>query len=389
MAFRRKGNRKASTTLPGCRPSPSNGLPVVASGVPSLDNLLGGGLHVGSCIAVEEDEFGSYARILMNLFAAEGVVSGHSLYVASASVQPASILDHLPGLANSSTNTSAATATVQTSGATSDTTAGSTAMGSIREEEDDDTSADSLKIAWRYEKQATVANSSGTQPNRFSHTFDLGHKLDIPSSTTCGTFDGLVQPCSSKYTKLLQALDQFVEEHSLQAGSPNVLRLCLHCIGSPLWTECDDNDPLSSSGLLQFFHVLQARLRRWSAVALVTIPSHLWNGTPLAHRVRQLVDYAVHVESFAGSSKQQNPLYKDYHGLFHICKLPCWNSLAPIPLDSTDWAFKLRRKNFSIDKLHLPPDLSETASRTQEDPVKPNKAAAAPGGRGHGRSLDF
>lgn len=32
------------------------------------------------------------------------------------------------------------------------------------------------------------------------------------------------------------------------------------------------------------------------------------------HRLERLCDAAVRIESFAGSEKEQNPLYKDYHG---------------------------------------------------------------------------
>ena len=31
-------------------------------------------------------------------------------------------------------------------------------------------------------------------------------------------------------------------------------------------------------------------------------------------------------------------------------------------LDSTDWVFKLKRKSIKIEKLHLPPDISETST---------------------------
>lgn len=363
MAFRKKGNRRNVSSLPGCRPSPTNGLPVAPSGISSLDNLIGGGIHVGSALVVEEDEFGSYSRIIMNMFASQGVVSNQALFVASSTEKPSEILDHLPGLASA----------VQTSGSATDSNAGSTAMGSIREEDED--GGEMLKIAWRYEKPASVGSQSSPQ-TLSSHTFDLSQKLELPADLKLGTFDGLACPDSNVYTSLLRSLDAFVEKHELKEGSGNVLRLCLHSIGSPLWGDTGSHSGVSSvQQVLQFMHALHVRLRRWSAVSLITFPSHLWTSSPLQHRLTQLADYLVHVDSFVGSSKEQNPLYRDFHGLFHVHKLPCWLSLAPIPLDSTDWAFKLRRKNFSITKLHLPPDLSETASRTQEDPVKPRQPA--------------
>ena len=101
-------------------------------------------------------------------------------------------------------------------------------------------------------------------------------------------------------------------------------------------------------------------------------------------RLERLCDAAVRVESFAGSEKEQNPLYKEYHGkhwwtshiiivvllskcyafvahvfigLFHLVKLPRLNSLASYLPETLDLAFKLRRKKFSIEVSHvtLPP----------------------------------
>lgn len=60
-------------------------------------------------------------------------------------------------------------------------------------------------------------------------------------------------------------------------------------------------------------------------------------------------DIAVRLESFAGSAKETNPLFKDYHGLLHIEKLSALNTLAPRCAEFRDLAFKLRRKKFVIE----------------------------------------
>ena len=43
-------------------------------------------------MSTEEDAYGSYARQLTKYFLAEGVVSGHALFLASAEPEPKSIL---------------------------------------------------------------------------------------------------------------------------------------------------------------------------------------------------------------------------------------------------------------------------------------------------------
>lgn len=60
-------------------------------------------------------------------------------------------------------------------------------------------------------------------------------------------------------------------------------------------------------------------------------------------------DIAVRLESFAGSAKQTNPLFKDYHGLLYMKKLPALSTLEPHSPMHRDLAFKLRRKKFVIE----------------------------------------
>ena len=70
-------------------------------------------------------------------------------------------------------------------------------------------------------------------------------------------------------------------------------------------------------------------------------------------KIRNLVDYAIELESFAGSERETNPAFKEYNGLLHFRKMSAINSLALF--QHSDLAFKLRRKKFVIEKFHLPP----------------------------------
>lgn len=85
---------------------------------------------------------------------------------------------------------------------------------------------------------------------------------------------------------------------------------------------------------------------------------YLFQDEHLMPRLLYSIDNAVRIESFAGSSRQTNPVYSDYHGLFHVTKLSAIYSLMPYVPPSLDLAFKLRRKKFVIEKLHLPPGKS-------------------------------
>lgn len=59
----------------------------------------------------------------------------------------------------------------------------------------------------------------------------------------------------------------------------------------------------------------------------------------------------ISLESFAGSSKETNPIFKDYHGLLHMKKLPAFNTLVHQDSLFSDLAFKLRRKKFLIEVI--------------------------------------
>lgn len=75
----------------------------------------------------------------------------------------------------------------------------------------------------------------------------------------------------------------------------------------------------------------------------------------MVSKIRNLVDFSIELEAFAGSDMETNPAFKEYHGLIHLRKITAINTLSAYMPETTDLAFKLRRKKFVIEKLHLPP----------------------------------
>eukprot|EP00063_Salmo_salar_P063163 XP_014037998.1 PREDICTED: elongator complex protein 4-like [Salmo salar] len=65
--------------------------------------------------------------------------------------------------------------------------------------------------------------------------------------------------------------------------------------------------------------------------------------------ITRLCDTAIALESFRGSERETNPLYKDYHGLLDVRQLPYLNCLVCDLPDNKDLAFKLKRKQFTIE----------------------------------------
>jgi elongator complex protein 4 len=76
-------------------------------------------------------------------------------------------------------------------------------------------------------------------------------------------------------------------------------------------------------------------------------------------------DIVIKLESFAGSAKETNPLFKEYHGLLHMRKLPALSTLAPHYPIHRDLVFKLRRKKFLIEVSHFTVQLGFTLQVSQ------------------------
>jgi elongator complex protein 4 len=85
----------------------------------------------------------------------------------------------------------------------------------------------------------------------------------------------------------------------------------------------------------------------------------------LTFQLNQLYNYVLSVESLPRDKKS---VFKDYHGILHLQKIANMCTFTMPLHDVTDRFFKVQRKKFIIEKMHLPPDLSETVSRSSNTP---------------------
>ncbi|KAK2184116.1 hypothetical protein NP493_281g01038 [Ridgeia piscesae] len=351
----KKVTRLKAPLIPGTKPSLHNNQLLVSTGVPSFDNTLGGGLAIGTVLLIEEDVYGSYSKLMLKFYLAEAVLSKHSMLVASADIDPRQLTKELPGPIVVDPGVEA---TISGPG-------------------DND-----MKIAWRYQNMPQVQSSpSGVQ---FGHYYDMTRQMseDLLQATDITYFHPEVQDCHCRsspsgchgkmrpsYARLLKAVKSHIERGNFstdaQSQQRNVLRIGVHSLGSPQWgeEEVGSYDP----SLCQFLFALRATLRSSYATAIITMPTHLFQDTAFTKRVEHVCDTVVRLDSFVGSDKEKNPAFKEYHGLFQVMKLPRLNALTCHELDTYDLAFKLRRKKFTIEKLHLPPELADSTGRSQED----------------------
>ncbi|CAM5121091.1 unnamed protein product [Eretmochelys imbricata] len=351
--------------IAGTRPSVRHGQLLLSSGLPSLDCVLGGGLAVGTLLLIEEDKYGIYSNLLLKYFLAEGVVCGHNLFVASAKEDPADILKELPAPLFDDVHKNQ----VEWK---------ETAIKSKPE------SQESMKIAWRYQNLPKIEVSPAASV-RFGHYYDVSktvspellqsikwHRFFLPEEMS---LHPEIKTCNMTcgYIKLLQSIQRIIYQEGFDGSYPqkkqkNILRIGIQSLGSVLWGDdvcCADN-PEDIHSLTKFLYILRGLLRMSLSACIITVPAHLIQNKAIMERVTNLSDMVVGLESFIGSERETNPLYKDYQGLIHVHQIPRLNSLICDVSGTKDLAFRLKRKLFTIERLHLPPDLSDTVSRSSK-----------------------
>lgn len=192
-----------------------------------------------------------------------------------------------------------------------------------------------------------------------------------------------------KYFRLIKEIHHLLRDDKFHSGGflvqKSLCRVCITSLASPLWY--DEN---FGEDLLKFLTILRAAVRSSVSVCFITMPMHLvakYDDT-LVSKIRNLVDYAIELESFAGSDKETNPAFKEYNGLFHLRKIAAINTLSAYMPETTDLAFKLRRKKFVIEKLHLPPELQDDSTTTTQD-AKPSLSCGSNVSPNANASLDF
>ncbi|XP_023578619.1 elongator complex protein 4 isoform X1 [Octodon degus] len=353
-SFQRKGPRAGDAdgrgprlvSIAGTRPSVRNGQLLVSTGLPALDQLLGGGVAVGTVLLIEEDKYCTYAPLLLKCFLAEGVVCGHPLLLASAREPPARLVQELPA---------------------------PLLDGSYKKELDQDgcshPAADAkvqMKIAWRY--QLLPRKEVGPVSSRFGHYYDISKKMPqelLETAQWHGFFlpekmssPPTAEPChlTHGYSKLLEFIKKIISEEGVDGSNPqkkqkNILRIGIQSLGSPLWGDdvCCAETCEHSHSLTKFLYVLRGLVRASLSACVVTVPTHLIQNKAITARVTNLSDTVVALESFVGLQREINPLYKDYHGLIHIRQIPRLNNLICDESDVKDLAFKLKRKLFTIE----------------------------------------
>jgi elongator complex protein 4 len=147
-SFKKKTAAKQPSSLPGTRPSPSSLSTIITStGIPSLDDILGGGLPLScSLLVLCPDLHSAYGELVQKYFIAQGLACGQNVCIIEDDAREF-VKDcmWMPGTA---------------------TAAGLSNNGANGEEDEkaEQQYGDKIKIAWRYEQmkqfQTTIPSSA-------------------------------------------------------------------------------------------------------------------------------------------------------------------------------------------------------------------------------------
>lgn len=123
----------------------------------------------------------------------------------------------------------------------------------------------------------------------------------------------------------------------------------------------------------QVVYLLKSLTRRFpTSIVLVTWSPHHVDRV-VRRQVHDVVDAVFQMDSFATPSIA----YPNFEGLFKVHKLPKVNTMNVMKkIETLDLGFQTKRNNrfIEIDKLSLPPDLSETVSRSTCSSSSGNKS---------------
>ncbi|KAI6134010.1 PAXNEB-domain-containing protein [Pisolithus croceorrhizus] len=368
MSFKRRIPSDHANSPPGTRISPSSASTVlVSTGIPSLDDVLGGGLPLScSSVILAPDNHSAYGELVQKYFVSQGIACGQQVCIVDDDG-----LFFARGCMWTSVGSSATSSVVNN-------------------EEDDGRSAQSderIKIAWRYEKmkmfQTTVPSGSSSKDD-YCHTFDLSSR--IPESVIQDASDTnrllilgvhVDEDVKASITRLLGNIQDVLSVSSSETG---LMRLCIPALGSAQWGDVEPAD------VLYFLHSLRRLLRGHPrACASISLAPHIcseaWGGHGWIHKVGWLTDAAISMSGFGGNPSLV-ALFPSHHGLVQIHKLPAPHTIlsasdkystlrglsssagANAGSGENNLAFKCTRKRLILETIHLDVEGGVTQRRT-------------------------
>jgi hypothetical protein len=165
------------------------------------------------------------------------------------------------------------------------------------------------------------------------------------------------------YQDLFNHVQKSIEPFVIDPKIPGskILRIGLFdCIGSILMSSDSQNDFVS---LTTFLYKLKSLARTHYILIMLSLSRDFFvhnevNGC-LHRRIKEIVDFVLDFTSF-GRIERQTGAFKDHHGILTLAKaapLNCLQNSANVGHMKSKHLFKSLRTKFSIERMHLPPEL--------------------------------
>lgn len=400
---------------PGLNPSLTGASSLLAStGIPDLDVCLGGGLPQASLLTVFEDFPASKANYtwtaIVRCFLAEGVATAAADWSRKDGGWIAIIGHDISNLLSNLPRPEA------TSSSSSRRNFNSVPTTDVKNSSNSET-VGNMKIAWRYEGmkefdsnlKRPLSSLSSSNEKSLGHTFDLNRKLDGIPKQLQETSRALALNLDLNENELVSCDYQrtwlFIKETMTANQRSGLGRIVIGSLGAPgLWNctcKSNNNNKRVVCGPAWLSRKIANHIQEQEAshpcLVLITIPTtylvenlviNLDNTSSNINNnnksttlpawvvaVENVSDAVIELKPLAGltlkssssssATKTQNPLTRDYDGFVLIKKgLRRPNSFKPALLETSNLAFKIKRRRFCIEKFHLPPSLEDDNSNS-------------------------
>ncbi|ORX35273.1 Elongator complex protein 4 [Kockovaella imperatae] len=387
----------ASSNAPpaGTTPALSTSIPplyLAPTGIPSLDDIFGGGMPLGNVwMVLTPDRHTNWSRIVERYWTARGLVDGQKGLVVGEKgediVRGCMWLDE----ARSESSARAGSESEGEEAGLKDVSA----LGENRP-----------KIAWRYDGMKKFETGIGKGDRG-----ELNLLKTIPQSTISSMEKQKIQRyipldppnniagSSSLAWSIMSSVLSQIQALLHTHNDSQVLRITVHNLGDIFW-----GSP-SSAQILRFIHSLRSMVRDRSASVLVAMPADLSRSPPTSARregsdesasssrewIKQLawsVDACIELKGF-GDDPTLPPVFHPLHGLLTVHSLPTTHHVLPPSYKhssllglstSTSTAgrgggagennlgFRLGRKRFSVETVHLGIEGGQGERRTEPVP---------------------
>ncbi|EJD03898.1 PAXNEB-domain-containing protein [Fomitiporia mediterranea MF3/22] len=369
-SFKRKNPSTPQTLPKGTKPSPAlSSLLLTSSGIPSFDDILGGGVQLGTnFLVLNPDPHSAHTDLLQKYFISQGLSSDQQVHVFAPDAR---------NLVNSCMWVPGTSAT------------------SVPDDEDAvNDNEGKVKIAWRYEhmqKFRTTVYSQDSDNEDYCRPVDLSCRIPpeaVAAFLSAGLLhieDTVFESSEEVYDSVIRRIENIAKD-SDASNKQNVVRLSIPAFASPEWGEANPQI------VLRFLLRLRAVLRRCHSIsAFITLPAHLssdtWAGEGWIEKLAWVSDACITLNS-STADPATAALFASSHGLLRIHKLPCVQTLVPASdrfsslrglavasssisssgVGENNLSFKCTRKRFIIETLHLDIDGGVGERRTTPAP---------------------